>query len=124
MISTCKGTAWSDDNVRNRIMAPAAKLANESRAAVENLAALPALTPHSLRRTAVSLWEVVGWSTTDSMTALGHAPAKLPMEVYMKPMRLGERERGALRALAEGPSWADRDAWSADEPGRHAPANR
>ena len=42
---------------------------------------------------------------TDSMAAVGHESAKLTLEVYSKPMRLGDRERAALRALAAGPGW-------------------
>lgn len=125
VISTATGTAWSDDNIRNRIMNPAKRLASE---ALEDAGRppLPAhLTPHSLRRTAVSLWEVVGWSMTDSKAALGHESAKLTLEVYSRPMRSGDRERTALRALAEGAEWSAMGVMVSDldtEPGLHEAA--
>lgn len=101
VIATGEGTAWSDDNIRNRIVHPARKLADDAMRE-KGQAPLPVITPHSLRRTAVSLWEVVGWSMTDSRVALGHESAKLTLEVYSRPMLLGDQQRDALRALIEG----------------------
>lgn len=114
VIATGDGTAWSKHNLRNRVLHPAKRHADEGRIANGQTPLPEPLTPHSLRRTAVSLWEVVGWSMTDSRAAFGHASIKLTLEVYSRPMRLGERDRAALRALAEGADW-DRTGGEAGE---------
>jgi hypothetical protein len=41
----------------------------------------------------------------DTMRAMGHASAHLTLAVYAGAMDLGDRERAALRALAQGADW-------------------
>lgn len=112
VVATGTGTRWSAANVRNRILKPATGRANEIIDSPDD--PLPHLTPHSLRRTAASIWATLDWPMTDTMAAMGHTSASLTLTTYASVMRLGDRERQALRALAEGAEW---DRLDQDQPG-------
>ena len=72
---TSTGRRFGRDNVRNRIFAPAVKLADERRRGVPVFAPLPEgqLTPHKLRHTAISLWFAAGWELPRVMRNAGHS---------------------------------------------------
>ncbi len=93
-------------NVRNRIMAMAIRRANE-RLAERDEAPLPeGLTPHSLRRTFISLLLAIGEEVPYVMRQVGHADPKVTLSIYAQVMFRGEGERERLKALVEGSDWA------------------
>ncbi len=99
---TSTGARHSRDNVRDRVFAPALKLANERRDA-SGLPPLPrGMTPHKLRHTCCSLLFAVGYELPRVMGMLGHADETVTLRIYAHVMNsdLGERER--LRALVMG----------------------
>ena len=80
---------------------------------------LPALTPHSLRRTAASLWIALGIDPAQVMRQLGHTSADLTMTLYAKAMDTSESDRASLRALVglAGPAgeWLLNGSQTADQ---------
>jgi integrase len=102
LFATSTGRRFGIDNVRNRVFAPAVRLADERRAAA-GLAPLPqGLTPHKLRHTAVSLWSAAGWELPRVMQNAGHADQTVTVKIYAHVMSSDEGERERLRALIGG----------------------
>ena len=66
---------------------------------------LPALTPHSLRRTFCSLLFALGEPHPVVMREMGHIDAKLTLNVYAQVMNRDDKENERLRALVNGASW-------------------
>lgn len=60
---------------------------------------LPNLTPHSLRRTACSVWLALGRPVPDVMEMMGHTHPAMTLGVYARAMRLGADEKAKLREL-------------------------
>jgi integrase len=99
---TGTGQAENPSNVRNRILAPAIKRANERRAEA-GLAPLPErLTQHSMRRTFISILFALGYELPVVMAQVGHADPRVTLSVYAAVMLRGEDERARLRAAVEG----------------------
>jgi integrase len=102
VFATGTGGKRNASNVRNRLLAPAVERANELLAA-EGSEPLPdGLTPHSLRRTAASIFVALGWDLARVMAALGHASPQMSLGIYARSMDWGEGERDRLRALVNG----------------------
>jgi integrase len=109
---TRTGARLSPENFRNRVLAAAVKRANE-RLQERDLAPLPKLTPHSLRRTFCSLLYALGESPPVVMAEMGHTDPALALRVYAQAMRRDEHQQAQLRALVESVDWAnmgERDA--------------
>ncbi len=90
------------DNVRNRILRPAIKRANDH---LEDQGKPPVptkLTPHGLRRTFLSLLYAIGESPATVMAEAGHKSPALALRVYAQSMRRGEDETAQIQALIEG----------------------
>ncbi len=103
---TGSGRRQNPSNVRNRVLARAIKRANENRAK-SHLAPLPeGLTPHSLRRTYISLMLAIGEDVPYVMRQVGHANPTVTLAVYAQVMFRDEGERERLRALVNGAVWA------------------
>ena len=98
--------ASGPDNFRNRVLAAAVKRANENLDKRE-LAPLPKLTPHSLRRTFCSLLYALGESPPVVMAEMGHTDPALALQVYAQAMRRGQDEQEALGALVDGTGAAE-----------------
>jgi integrase len=101
VFATGTGAPQSPSNIRNRVLARSVKLADEYRAG-EGLGPLPdGLTPHSLRRTFISLLLAAGEDAPFVMQQVGHTDPKVTLGVYAQVMfrRDGERER--LRELLQ-----------------------
>lgn len=98
---TATGARQSPSNVRNRILAPAAKRANAA-LAQDDLPPLPKLTPHSLRRTFASLLYAIGEPPPVVMAEMGHTDAGLALRIYAQAMRRGSGEVEQLHALLNG----------------------
>lgn len=102
VFATRTGGAPSRDNVRNRVLSPAVKLASE-RLVRRGLVPLPErITPHSLRRTFASVLYALGEDPGVVMDEMGHTDPALALRVYRQSMRRGEDEKAQLRALVEG----------------------
>jgi integrase len=101
-----RGGRANPTNVRKRIMARTIERANEKLAS-HGAAPLPdGLTPHSLRRTFISLLLAIGEEVPYVMRQVGHADPKVTLSIYAQVMFRGEGERERLKALVEGPDWA------------------
>lgn len=99
---TARGGETSATNLRNRVLKPAVKRANERLAAADQPPLPDKLTPHSLRRTFASVLYALGETPPVVMQELGHSDPGLALKVYAQSMRRGEDEIKALRALVEG----------------------
>jgi integrase len=93
---TRTGARRDKDNIRERVVAPMVKHANEEREA----AGLPPIgggvTPHTLRRTYISLMLSAGAEVPYVQAQVGHADAKVTLEIYA--IVLKRRERGQFAA--------------------------
>lgn len=99
---TSSGCKHSRDNVRDRVFAPALKLANERRETA-GLPPLPrGMTPHKLRHTCCSLLFAVGYELPRVMGILGHADETVTLRIYAHVMNAETGERDGLRALVMG----------------------
>jgi integrase len=103
---TESGAQQNPSNVRRRVMATAVERANAN-LAERDAALLPeGLTPHSLRRTFISLLLALGEEVPYVMRQVGHTDPKVTLSIYAQVMFRGEGERERLRALVEGSHWA------------------
>ncbi len=102
VFATGTGGAQNPSNVRNRILAGSVKLANERRDQA-GLGPLPhGLTPHSLRRTFISLLLAAGDDPPYVMRQVGHSDPKVTLGIYAQVMLRKDGERARLRALLCG----------------------
>jgi integrase len=102
VFATSAGGRPSRDNLRNRVLAPAAKLASR-RLLERGLTPLPErITPHSLRRTFASLLYALGEDPGIVMDEMGHTDPALALRVYRQAMRRDDGERERLRVLVDG----------------------
>lgn len=102
---TQRGETMNPSNVRNRILAKAATLAN---AQLEAAGATPlpdGLTPHKLRHSYCSLLAACGYDPPTIMASMGHSDASFTLRVYAHGMRRDGSTRAELRALVglDGP---------------------
>lgn len=103
VFATATGEKHLATNVRRRVLAKAAELANE-RLAKDDFEPLPeGLTPHSLRRTFASLLVARGDDPAYVMAQMGHTTPHLTLSLYAKAMQRRDGERERLRALLDGP---------------------
>ena len=95
LFCTAKGTPWDEGNIRQHLLAPIAELA--SRRLVERgLPPLPHITPHSLRRTYVSIMLLATkFDIRFVQSQVGHANAKMTLDVYNQLLDRSKREHGA-----------------------------
>lgn len=102
VFATATDRPISQSNVRNRVLAGAVRTANERRHQAE-LAGLPeGLTPHSLRRTFISLLLAIGEEVPFVMQQAGHADPKVTLGIYAQVMFRRDGERDRLRDLVHG----------------------
>lgn len=98
LFHTRSGRALSDDNVR-RMLRQAIDKTNERRASAGRLLLPEPTTPHTLRRTFASLCFFAGRDARFVMAQLGHADAKLTLEVYAKCMERRRIDRDLVWGL-------------------------
>ena len=104
VFATGTGGAQNPSNVRNRMLAASVKLANEHREEA-GLGPLPdRLTPHSLRRTFISVLLAAGEDPPYVMRQVGHSDPKVTLGIYAQVMLRKDGERERLRALVHGNS--------------------
>jgi integrase len=111
---TRDGARWEAGNVRQRIVAPAAELASR-RLAESGLPPLPHITPHTLRRTYVSIMLLAtNFDVPFVQRQVGHADSKLTMNVYAQLIDRSKRGHGAafdaLVTAAQGTLYGPRNA--------------
>ncbi len=110
---TSTGSQRDKDNLRNRVLAPVLRRADEL-LQERGHPPLPAgVTPHKLRHTFASVLVACGEDPAFLMAQLGHTDPKFTLRVYTHLMRRDKDERARLRALVEG-----RDLTLADEDDR------
>jgi len=93
-------------NIRNRVLAPAVKRANERLAEAGEVPLPERLTPHKLRHTFASLLVALGVDPGSVMDQLGHTDPAFTLRVYRHGMRRDQASRDALRVLVGGADWA------------------
>jgi integrase len=114
VFGTSTGRRQSPSNVRNRILRPVCERANVI-LAEQGRPPLPALTPHSLRRTCATIEAALGRDPRSLMAMLGHTSAAFSLSVYAQTMDVDDREREQLRALVDGgDQLAVRGSWAAE----------
>jgi len=92
---TRAGARRDKDNVRNRVLAPAVRRADEARRQ-RGLPALPErLTPHALRRTYISLMLEAGASIPYVMAQVGHTSPDVTLRIYAQVLNRSRRHVGA-----------------------------
>ncbi len=96
---TRPGGPMNPSNVRNRILAPAAKRANERLEAAEATPLPENLTPHKLRHTFASLLVALGVDPGAVMDQLGHTDPAFALRVYRHGMRRDAEAKNRLRTL-------------------------
>ena len=91
---TASGKRWDESNVRERILEPAVKLANE-RLTERGLPPLPHVTPHTLRRTYVSIMLLAtNFDVTYVQHQVGHAESRMTLDVYAQLLDRRKRDHG------------------------------
>lgn len=116
------GAKQSYANIRGRVLAVAVEDANATLEA-QGLPQLPEpLTPHSLRRTFISILLALGHEVPYVMEQAGHADPKVTLGIYARVMRRTPEDKAQLRALVEGTVWARLGADGAEPASQHHPA--
>ena len=108
------GRRWSEGNVRERIIGPAAERAS-ARLVEHGLPPLPHITPHTLRRTYVSIMLLAtNFDIPFVQRQVGHADSKMTMDVYAQLLDRSKRAHGAafdaLVTAAQGTLYGPDDA--------------
>lgn len=116
------GAKQSYSNIRTRVLGAAVQQANEA-LEQQGLPQLPEpLTPHSLRRTFISILLALGHEVPYVMEQAGHADPKVTLGIYARVMRRTADDKAALRALVEGTVWARLGTNGAETASEHHPA--
>ncbi len=121
---TSTGSVRDRHNLRQRVVAPISKRADELLAG-RDVRPLPAgLSPHKLRHTFASLLVALGNDPAYVMGQLGHTDPAFTLRVYTHMMRRDVGERDHLRALVEGRvSGAFAEMGPSEEVGRSNPVH-
>jgi integrase len=90
---TRSGSRRDKDNIRNRVVAPALRRANLEREAAGLPAIGVAVTPHTLRRTYISLLLSAGAEVPYVQAQVGHRDPKITLEVYAQVLKRRDRSR-------------------------------
>ncbi len=93
-------------NLRQRVVAPVVKKADELLAEREQYPLPAGLSPHKLRHCFASVLVALGNDPAYVMGQLGHTDPVFTLRVYTHMMRRDGGERDALRALVHGADWA------------------
>jgi integrase len=104
---TYRGGQHSASNVRNRLLAPCVRRANEKRAAEGKMLLSDKVTPHTLRRTFASLALAAGRDPRWVMAQLGHADARLTLNVYAQVMQRQRVDEALIWQLMRFPDEPD-----------------
>jgi integrase len=112
---TSAGKRDNPSNVRNRFLDSAAKLANaDLRAAGRE--SMPDVTPHSLRRTFISLLLAAGADVPYVMAQAGHTDPKMTLGLYAQVIASKTDHGAALDGIVAGSNWAAAGGKGASQP--------
>jgi integrase len=93
-------------NARTRFLGRSIERANENLLKRKATPLPEGITPHSLRRTYISLLLATGADVPYVMRQVGHADPKVTLSIYAQAMHRGEGERERLKMVSEGTDWA------------------
>lgn len=99
---TSGGKPRDRHNLRQRVVAPIVKRADELLIKRDAQPLPDGISPHKLRHTFASLLVALGNDPASVMTQLGHTDPAFTLRVYAHVMRRDQGERERLRALVEG----------------------
>jgi integrase len=102
---TSAGKRDNPSNVRNRFLDSAAKLANADLRATGH-EPMPDVTPHSLRRTFISLLLAAGADVPYVMAQAGHTDPKMTLGLYAKVIASKTDHGAALDGIVGASDWA------------------
>jgi integrase len=106
VLVTSTGKPRSRHNLRQDVVEPVVRHAEEI-VARRGAQPLPiGITPHKLRHTFASVLVAIGRDPTYVMNQLGHTDPAFTLRVYSHMMRRSPEERERLKALVEGHVWA------------------
>jgi integrase len=111
--ATRTGGRRNADNVNARVLRPAVRRANETRAGRRAPSLPPRVTPHTLRRTYITLMFEAGASVPYAMSQVGHADSATTLEIYSQVLKRRER-----RTVGEAFDRLMRDAVPSGSDGR------
>ncbi len=103
---TESGARQDRNNARQRVVVRSVARANENLTARGRNPLPEGITPHSLRRTFISLLLATGAEVPYVMRQVGHSDPKVTLSIYAQVMYRGEGERERLKAVVEGSDWA------------------
>jgi integrase len=103
---TERGARQDRNNARRRVVARSVQRANENLVARGRNPLPEGITPHSLRRTFISLLLATGAEVPYVMRQVGHSDPKVTLSIYAQVMYRGEGERERLKIVSEGSDWA------------------
>ncbi len=101
VFTTKAGSRRTKDNLRQRVMLPVLKRADELLVARGQQPLPPGITPHKLRHTFASILVACGEDPAHVMRQLGHTDPHLTLRVYAHEMSRRPGERARLKALVE-----------------------
>ena len=103
---TERGRRQDRNNARRRVVVKAVERANENLTRRGRNPLPEGITPHSLRRTFISLLLATGAEVPYVMRQVGHTDPKVTLSIYAQVMYRGEGERERLKVVSEGSDWA------------------
>jgi integrase len=103
---TESGARQDRNNARRRVVVKSVERATENLTAAGCNPLPEGITPHSLRRTFISLLLATGAEVPYVMRQVGHSDPKVTLSIYAQVMYRGEGERERLKAVVEGADWA------------------
>jgi integrase len=92
--ATSSGRRRDKDNVRNRVLRPALERANLRLQEAGSPPLPEAITPHSLRRTYISLLLTAGADPQYVMQQVGHTDPALTLRIYAQVLKRRQRHHG------------------------------
>ena len=103
---TLDGGRPNPSNIRNRVLAPAVKRANERLDEAAEVPLPERITPHKLRHTFASVLVALGVDPGSVMDQLGHTDPAFTLRVYRHGMRRDQTSKDALHSLVGLSDWA------------------
>jgi integrase len=103
---TERGARQDRNNARRRVVSRSVERASENLTARGRNPLPEGITPHSLRRTFISLLLATGAEVPYVMRQVGHSDPKVTLSIYAQVMYRGEGERERLKIVSEGSDWA------------------
>ena len=100
---TARGTARDKDNVRERVLRPVVRRADEILAERKQLAMPANVTTHKLRHTFGSVLAALDENPTNIAAQLGHTDPAFTLRVYAHAMRRDPGSKGAPTGTRGGP---------------------